>query len=215
MTDGTFGSGGFGSGDYGAGPYGRYEIPASETPEGQARIQEYYSALGAYVAMFSRAEIATQTALRFYSGLQANKAHILFNGTRADTGIDLIKKLAAEGGLSQAAATELSDFLAHLRAINTVRNGVLHYGVQDIAEGDAFVEKALFGVDAQSVNVTRFPISTEAITQMTTDLQKIIVFLTLNHSGRPEPQSDFARNALGSIVSSPWQYTPPQQPQRR
>lgn len=188
----------------------RYEIPAAETPDGQKREQEYYTALGDFVAMFSRAEIAVQLALRYYAGLQANRAHILFSGTRADTGIDLIKNLAAEGGASKQVLDELTYVFAQLRAINTTRNAILHYGAQSVAEGEAFVRKAVEGVDETKVKVTVFPISTTTLKQMSADLQKIILHLHVGHMGRPSPKSAFAKDRISRVFAAAWLYKPAQ-----
>jgi hypothetical protein len=185
-------------------------LPASETPEGKKRQQEYYTALGDFVAMFSRAEVAVQLVLRYYAGLPANRAHILFSGTRADAGIDLIKNLAAEREASKEDLDELTYVFAQLRAINTTRNAILHYGAQSVAEGEAYVRKAIEGVDETKMKVTVFPISAGTLKQMSADLQKIIVHLFIGHMGRPSLKSASAKSWIARVFAAAWLYKPSQ-----
>jgi hypothetical protein len=189
----------------------RYKKTAGETPAGQKRVAKYHAALGHFVATFARAEVAVQTVLRFYAGLPANRAHILFSGTRADAGIDLIKKLAAEQGMGKTDKEILSETLAHLRDINTTRNAILHYGAQGIAEDAGFVEKALYGVDATKVAVTRLSVSTEDLISMQQDLQIICMILYVGFAGRPALKGGgFTREGLLNLWRGTWRYKPPQ-----
>jgi hypothetical protein len=190
----------------------RYPVIASETKEGQERQTEYYLALGKFVAMFSRAEIAVQLTLRFYARLSANRAHIIFHGTRTNAGGDLAKSLAAELPVSGEILEDLTHALAQLQAINTTRNDVLHYGVQSIAEGEAFVKTAIEGVDTAR-KVRHFAIPVSDLEAMTSDLRKIILHLRMRHMGRPPPKSRLILDGIGAALVSTWLYRP-QQPQR-
>jgi hypothetical protein len=191
-----------------AAPVPTYTIPASNTPEGRKRVEEYHAALGRFVALFSQAELAVQNSLRFYSGLSANRAHLIFSGTRADAGIDLIKSLTTEAGMEPSKHAELSGALAQLKAINTTRNAILHYGAQDVAEGKPYVAKALFGVDETKVKVVTFPIAPDMLEDMTADVRSICLFLYLEHSGKPDT------NALMRYFGRPpWRYKPQQRNQ--
>lgn len=187
-----------------------YSVPASETEQGKKRIAEYHAALGRFVDMYSRAEIAVQSVLRFYAKLPANYAHILFNGTRADKGIDLVKTLAKEGGAKQEALDELTYVLAQLRAINTTRNNLLHWGAQDVAEGEAYVLTALEGVAEDAKGARRFPMSPDILRHMTDDLYKIIIQLRVGHMGLPEPKGAFGRVWVDKVRADAWRYTPAQ-----
>jgi hypothetical protein len=189
---------------------GLYAIPASETEEGKARIAEYHIALGRFVDMFSRAEIATQYTLRSYAKLSANRAQILFYGTRTDPGADLIKSFAKEDGASKEILEDLTYVFAQLRAITTTRNSILHWGAKQVAEGTAYVFTGLEGVAPTAKSARHFPISPAILDQMTADLSKIIMALAYRHMGRPSLKAKILRDGIEAALKEPWLYRPPQ-----
>jgi len=189
-----------------------YAIPAIETEEGKNRVREYHEALGRFIDMFSRAEIAVQYVLRFYAKAPANRAQILFNGTRADAGMDLIKALAKAEEATPEEMAELTVFFAQLKAINRTRNGLLHWGAKSVAEGEAFVFTGLEGVKVDAKGVRHFPISVAILNQMTADLRKISLLLAWAYMGRPKPRAQILHDGIERELKQPWLYKPPQPP---
>ena len=107
-----------------------YRIPASQTPEGQKRLREYYEALGRFVDMFARAETAVALTLWHYAKTAPAIAKIVFAGTKTDLSSTYIRQIAQATGVSQKLRDDLEDVLQQLGIINRARNAVLHYGAE-------------------------------------------------------------------------------------
>ncbi len=185
----------------------RYTIPASDTPEGKARIAAYYEALGQFVHTFSQVETAVARTLWTYAGTRPPVAKIIFAGTRVDGGCGYIKQLAAATTASKELKDDLEDVLQQLGIINGARNNILHYGAQSVAEGNAIVSDEFRAKGEPTV----FPISPELLKAMTVDLRQIMTHLNYRHLGRRPPKSEYGRKVLDDILRSPWQYKHPGQ----
>jgi hypothetical protein len=125
--------------------FNSYTVPASQTPEGQTRLCEYYEALGRFVDMFARAETALTLTLWHYAKTPPNIAKIVFAGTRADLGSTYIKQIATATGAPKELCDDLKDVLQQFGIINGARNSLLHYGTEpeSVAKGQAIVSDAL------------------------------------------------------------------------
>src|SRR5690606_18894907 len=155
-----------------------YTIPTSQTPEGQKRLRDYYEALGRFVDMFARTEAAVTPTLWHYAKTVPEIAKIVFSGTRTDLPSTFNRQIAEATGVSQELRDDLDDVLRHLTDINKVRNHVLHYGAEpeSVAQGRAIVSDAL----RAKGEPTTFPISPTILSDMTSDLHKIIAHLDQN-----------------------------------
>src|SRR5215207_2080726 len=179
----TFGWGPFGSAPFSALPDSTfpYFIAAAHTPEGKERLRAYYEALGRFCDMFARVETAITLTLWHYAKTEPEISKIVFTGSKIDVYSTYIKQMAAVAGVSQELQDDLSDVLQQLGVINGVRNKVLHYGAESVAEGNAIVSDALKAKGEPE----RFPISPTSLGQMTADLTKIVAHLDQNHVRRP------------------------------
>jgi hypothetical protein len=188
--------------------FNSYTVPASQTPEGQARLREYYEALGRFVDMFARAETALTLTLWHYAKTSPDIAKIVFAGTKIEQGSTYIKQVAAATGTPKELCDDLEDVLQQLGIINSARNSLLHYGAEpeSVAKGNAIVSDAL----RAKGEPTTFPISPTLLTQMTSDLHKIIGHLDLRHLGRAERYTVLGNPTLGA-----WQYKHPVPQSRR
>jgi hypothetical protein len=186
----------------------RYVVPASETPEGKERLQAYYEALGRFIDMFARVETAVALTLWAYAKVKPEIAKIVFAGARIELGSAYIKQLAEATGADHEACEDLGNVLQQLGIINGVRNAVLHYGAESVAEGRAGVSNAWKAKGEPTI----FPISPTALDDMTADLRKIATHLNYKHLARPTPRGELGAETLESVLQAPWQYKHPVPP---
>jgi hypothetical protein len=192
----------------GVGPDNRfsYIVPASETKEGKKRLTEYYEALGRFVDMFARVETAITLTLWHYAGTNPYVGKIIFAGSKIDGYSIYIKQLAEAKKATKEAQDDLKDVLQQLGIINGVRNKVLHYGAESVAEGNAIVSDALKAKGEPE----RFPISPVLLDQMTGDLTKIVAHLDEIHLKRRTRHT-----ILGSPTLGAWRYKHPAQTKKQ
>jgi hypothetical protein len=179
--------------------------PASQTDEGRERLRVYWLTLGEFIDNFAKVETATHLALRWYTRTQTVVAKAVFSGVRADAAVEYLRRLAEAAFINASEWTELEPVLNQLRAINAMRNRILHEGAEAIAEGRGFTTNALRALTEQ--RITAFPISPEILAAMTRDLRKIFIHLAVRHSGRVLRG---AHPELDEILRASWQYKPPQ-----
>jgi hypothetical protein len=182
--------------------FNQYRIPASQTPDGQKRLREYYEALGRFVDMFSRVEAAATLTLWHYAKTSSEIAKVIFAGTRVESGSTFIKQLAAATNVNQELRDDLEDVLQQLGIINRVRNEILHYGAEpeSVASGRAIVSD---GLKAKG-EPTTFPVTPTILGDLTSDLHKIIGHLDIRHLGRTKGYTIIGDPTLGT-----WRYKRP------
>jgi hypothetical protein len=185
-----------------------YKVPTSETPEGKERLRYYYEALGEFIDMFARVESAMTSTLWAYAKTEPKYAKVLFSGVKIELGMTHIKQLAEVANAAEELKTDLVDVFQQLGIINGVRNDVLHYGANSIAEGTGIVSNAQKAKGEPRV----FPISPAALYEMTEDLKKIAIHLRYRHLGQPAPLGDFGKKTLDKVLLRPWQYKYPGPP---
>lgn len=166
--------------------------------------ETYFDALGRFVDMFAKAETAIQFVFWHYAKINHDVARALLTGVRSDDVLNRLNRLRQVGQMSDKTFNELKPLLEQYSQINSVRNGILHYGAQAAEDGSRFVSdafKALTPIDAKV-----FPISTSLLTDMTYDLRKIAVHLHTGHMGRP---SLLAKHEwINELLCKPWRYKP-------
>lgn len=182
-----------------------YRVPAHQTPEGMRREQEYYEALGRFVQIFAEAEQVAAQTLWAYAKTERAIATVIFGGTRIEQGSDYLKHLIRLGVVPSERVADLQAVLSQLSTINKVRNHLLHYGTEGIAEGKGVVSDA-WRAKAQP---TEFPISVDVLGKMQGDLRKIIAHLGYRHLGRPWPKAANNVELLEQTLQRAWQYKHP------
>ena len=188
-----------------------YKIPASETAEGKARLLAYYAALVRFVDMFSRTEAVVTLCLWGYAGTKVPVARIVFAGTPLKIALGYIKEIAKATNVSPETRQDMESVFQQLSIITGVRNDILHYGATSVAEGQAIVSNALKAKGDPNI----FPISPEALDDMTTDLRKIAMHLNYRLLGRPWPRGALGQVALNGVLQSPWRYKHRAQPSKQ
>ena len=101
---------------------------AAETPEGKKRQKDYEEALGRFVHVFAKVEIAMALTLWHYAKTQYHIARVLFPRVRVHEAMTLIKQLADATNAPSEDCAELENVFQQLGIINGVRNDTLHYG---------------------------------------------------------------------------------------
>jgi hypothetical protein len=180
----------------------RYPTPASETEEGRERLQAYYCALGRFVDMFAKAEMAAHLVLRHYAKMSTAAARVLLSGVRVDETKNRLQRLFESGLMDETDWKAAQPIFQQLGIINGCRNDILHHGAISIAEGDGLVTNA--GMAHMRERIVGFPISAEILDGMTADLRKIIAHLHIAHMGRPPLRG--GHPGLDAILRAPWQY---------
>lgn len=187
-------------------PFPIYRIEAAHTTKGKERLREYYGALGRFVDKFSRVEATVTLTLWHYAKTPPEISKIAFSGARIETSTQYIKQMAKATDAPQNLRDDLDDVFQQLGIINGVRNDILHYGAEFVAEGNAIVSDA-FKAKGQPYS---FPISPTALNEMTDDLDKIIAHLKTLHLNDHQGYT-----ILGNPVHSPWRYKHPVAPRTR
>jgi hypothetical protein len=180
-------------------------VKTREQAERSMRLSEYYSALGRFVHMFARVEIAMTLTLWHYAKTTPEISKIAFASVKTELGITWIKQFATVAGASKDKRDDLENVFQQLGIINGVRNHLLHFGATTVAEGQAIVSNAL----KAKRDPTVYFVSPEELAKMTDDLWKIVAHLNYLHLGRPIPKDDNLDGAL--VLRFPWRYKPPTQ----
>jgi hypothetical protein len=108
--------------------------------------------------------------------------------------------------VAQSTIDEFVEYRDQLYAITTVRDAILHYGAQSVAEGEGFVSDALRA--HLPAKVRTFPISPKILDDMTEDLRKIGLYLLTQNAQRPI-QSAANQRQVNALLAAPWRYTRP------
>jgi hypothetical protein len=194
----------------GAKLYDKTPVPAQETEEGRERLRKYYSALGAFVDSFSKVEMAMQWTLQWQTRMEEFTARAVFSGVRTDATVGHLGRLAEIKKIEPAEWLQLQPVLRQLGIINKVRNLILHYGTDNIAEGRGLVSNAKRALTIE--RVTPYPISPQILKDMTEDLSKIYLHLAVRHMGRQPLRGKHPY--LEKVLAASWRYTAPEPPKK-
>ena len=182
------------------------KLPAWATKEGQGRRRAYHLALGRFIDMFSKTEMAAQMALWHYARTPAEIARAAFGSLRVDGTVAAIRRLlTVRDDIDQSLAADLESILAQLLVINRVRNDMLHYGAHSVEEGLGVISNAPLAYVESAIR--EHPISPTILEAMFADLRKILLRLLSRHMVQPMIDA----TGLEPIFDAPWLYTPPPQ----
>jgi hypothetical protein len=119
-----------------------YKPAASETDEGKKRLQDYYTALGRFIDVFAKVELAVGFTLWHYAKTPYPVARVAFSATGLDAAMSSIKQLFKVIEIPQEKQNEINWLFSQLSSIKKVRNDILHYGAINVPEGDAAITNA-------------------------------------------------------------------------
>lgn len=192
--------------------YIKTPIDPAQTEEGKARLQEYRLALGTFVEAFAQVEAAIFYALSWHAKTRHSIAKAIFSGTRVEQAASFMRRLADANLIETAEWRELEPVLTQLHHINDIRNAILHYGAQGVAEGGrALIADALRALTVQKIRI--FPISADILADLTYDCRKIYRHLIVRHSGRAAVVGKHPE--LEAVLEGAWRYEPPLQASSR
>lgn len=177
--------------------------------KGRGRVLDYRQALGHFVENFAKVEAALQMTLWHYAKTPPDIARAVFSGTRADGAMSFIRRVLSVSPIEPEKKAEVEGLFIQLKAINDVRNSILHYGTYAVEEETGVTTNAL--VALTRAHERAFPISTGIIKAMTDDLSTILVRLRMGHMGLP-PLPIEEHPKLAKRLAVPWQYKPPSSP---
>lgn len=127
---------------------------------------EYYHALGLFISTFSEVEAWMQVLLMETAKTSWETGRALFSGVRVQEASKLIRRVHEAKGIE--IDKDMTDTLAKVGEITTLRNDILHYGTTLTAAGDLFVSNARIAHIKEKVKETQ--ISEEILNQLTEDL---------------------------------------------
>jgi hypothetical protein len=87
--------------------------------------EEYYQALGGFVAEFSEIEAAMQVALWHFTKVKTSVAQAVFSGVRADEACSKITRIADAENWSAARKADWKVIADRLGILRTLRNDIL------------------------------------------------------------------------------------------
>jgi hypothetical protein len=182
-------------------------IPASQTDEGKARLNDYWLALGEFVDSFARAEHDIHLVLRWHTKTLDKVARAVFSGVRIDAACSFLRRLADIEFIDSTEWAELEPVLTQLKTINDARNLILHHGAEQVAEGKGVATNRKIALTEEAAKT--IPLSPGIIRSMSSDIHKIRIHLRIRHMGRPlrgsHPQID-------ELLHGAWRYQPPAPP---
>jgi len=132
----------------------------------------YYNALGEFVHRFAAVEIAVHLVLRYYCKMSANVGKALLSGVRIDDARNRLNRLHEVKLISDPKWGILEPIFQQLLIINGARNDIIHYGASEVDTKTGFVTNEIMALTEE--RVSRFPISSEILDEMTEDLRKIL-----------------------------------------
>lgn len=165
---------------------------------------KYHLALGQFVDAFATAENNLKFALAATAKISRETAQALFSNTRVDGAIDLIKRLyEAEG---KEPEEEINIALSHMKAILTVRNGIMHNGA--VFDGGIFTTTNSAHTLPKQAKTIRHNLAD--LEHMTADLLVIgyrFMWMAVRHLPNAFPE---AIQMLDKAARVPLLYKPPQ-----
>ena len=162
-------------------------------------IDRYHLYVGRFVTRFAEIEALVRLQCAAVSATPLDMAGLLFGNLTVNAGVDMLRGLRRARGL--AADPDLDRALSQLTLIATVRNSILHRGV-DFHEAGFTTKQGL----PNSRGRTQL-VSPDVLMAMYLDLNPISAALIVSS---PVEGPDFPRWSKGfrGAARTPWQYTP-------
>lgn len=170
--------------------------------EGSLMTDEFCSALGRFVLEFARSEVMLKDVFTDFAQIPAPTARAVFDGMRVDVLLGKIRRVHQATGRDLHPA--LLDAFSQLKAIGTMRNTLIHQGVEQDAGGQLITTN--WDSAHTDDGIATVPVSVAFVENMTTDLQTIqraMIVLT-------QPEDAGPLHELGLAPPIPWLYKPPQ-----
>ena len=179
-------------------------------------VEKYLIALGLFTDKFALCETMLIIVLAKLTGLSDETSRAILSGVRSDTARTFIRRIL------EARGEEVPPYLARafeqLGVISTIRNDLMHYGAQAVAENpsDMIVSNEIAAMPGR-VRKTR--ISPEILTNLVTDLDTItgtLGYFHMSYHGIPSDLiPDWRRGAHRAWLYKPQLQAAPRQKRQR
>jgi hypothetical protein len=162
---------------------------------------------------FADVEFHIYVLLAQMAGVRPNVANAIFSGVKADGAMDLIRRIIQSYRTVPAELQAEIDYVfPQLKAINDVRNFVVHYGGHDY-DGQGRVASN-FTKALSPEKVRAFTVDPKTLMAMTVDLAKIRIHLRVLLIPTKRLRRKAHQDRKPSALTAAWLYTPPQQAQK-
>jgi hypothetical protein len=168
---------------------------------------QYYLALGRFVAEFTEIEGAMQVALWRFSKINSPVAQAVFSGVRADEASNKITRIGDAENWTKARASEWKAIADRLAILRTLRNDILHYGAEWEGENAWIITNRDFVHTPKKIMTT--PVSVEILAAATSDLEQLS--LHLFHFLYADEMTPTGLHEFEQTLRRAWRYTPPPQ----
>lgn len=168
-------------------------------------MNEYFLALGKFVAAYSSVEAALFILLQTYAGVEFRIGQAIFSGTRSAQARSFINRIREARRLPDDPS--LKDAFDQLSKIEDARNLLLHYGHQgrEVLGGmELITSNTISAFTTRSLK--ELQISPEMLANMEHDISAInarIMISLMEFVGNPAPSAP-----IPHIAASPWRYKP-------
>jgi hypothetical protein len=184
---------------------------ASRTQEGRLRLRAYSLALGEFVDAFARAERDMHVVLRWHTKTPDKVARAVFSGVRTSEASNFLRRLHTAEIIDAAEWAELEPVIVQLGKLNDARNLILHYGADQVAEGEGIATNRSIALPEEAAKT--IPISPGILRRMSWDIAKIRTHLRARHMGRRLLRGQ--RPDIDEMLHAAWRYIPPPQATKR
>jgi hypothetical protein len=176
------------------------------------KVTDYWQALGYFVDEFARTEAQMQLALWRVAGVPDDIAKAIFSGTKIDAAIGFIRRIIEVRPIPDDKHKILESALVQLKAINDVRNLIVHYGAKFNHASDTLVASNRRSAHSER-SLKEQPVSVQMLRNMALDLNKASVHLAAA-AGVDSPFPKVLNHLFQSTLESAWLYTPPKSGQQ-
>lgn len=164
----------------------------------------YWTALGRFVFYYAQLEEATFNLYRVFVIIPPHVARCIFSGLRITDALNNLKRIFSDPAFAgKPPPGNLLEAFGKVAEITTIRNDILHYGVQ-------FSDRGMIVTDAWKQmphRVKESKITNALIDDLSADVIKCIATFTLwNISRLPEPHPFHEEWKTAAVV--PWRYKP-------
>lgn len=166
---------------------------------------QYYVTLGRFVSDFSEIEQAMQVALWYICGIKSPIAQAIFSGVRADDAANKISRIGVAQKWPDERKAEWKAISDRVSLLRSLRNDILHYGVNWERENEWVTSNRLFVHTEEKV--TNTPVTIPILNAAIKDLHSLSIYL-LSFAVQGKVVGP---TALDRTLSDTWQYKPPPQ----
>jgi hypothetical protein len=166
---------------------------------------EYYTALGQFVAAFSEIECAMQVALWNISKIKSPVAQAVFSGVRADDACNKITRISVAENWTEPRLTEWKRISDRLGILRQFRNDLLHYPAEWSSEDNWVITNKDFVHTPEKIKNT--PVTAKTLDAAMQDTHKLCLLLFVFLFSETSPK-------IRGILIDPeqedtWLYKPP------